>query len=810
MNLPPEMREALRRGTAVLVAGTGCGELCGQPGWRARIEGLAAALPTRSAAEVRALLERDAWSAALVMARDRLGRQAGRAVARLTRAGPDRLPGALAALASVPWRAVITTGFDESWARALAATGETPPLLCAGEPLPPARGRPLIHVFGRAAHPETLCLAPVDLPDKVAAHGLENFVRELARAGSFLYVGFRPSDPDLDWLVARVLGPAAHERPHFALVPGGTALSASLFRGSFGLRPITFPLSFDAGLVAVVGAALEAVGTEGTERRELDPQDTEEGPPPIPTPVVHQSMREAIDRHLAEQRWDEAADGLGRLVNLEPDAGARAKLLHERALVLRDRLQDRAGAIPVLEHALDDDPALVPAWDALEPLQRGGGDPVALRRCYARALRTLGKRADRSLARRLWSGVAEVSWSALHDHTTAMAAFEAVRTLDPEDEGPERALATLYVKLGPTVSDKAVAAYQSLAALRPDDPEPYRVLERLWTSDGSPEKAAWASAVLAQLGHATPDQAGPLRLNGFGRSATLACPLYEQFWESLYHPDEDRVLSTLFAVLAPSLSALTSARKWSAPRGAEAVSAVDPTATRPWRGALGPMGGGFAPAALAHVSKFLEVTCPALFLVRWARRPVSVRLRPDWPRHALFLDRRFADRAPEADVIFDLARAVAMLRSPWYLCYGARVPATLDLGLRAALALGRTEPVEENGDVRRLLRHLREGRRDLTQEQVAALASELSHRSQPPDLGRWMAAVELSAARAALALTGDLAAAVRRLSAEARRPGGLPPGERVKDLLAFAVSDEHFAVRFALGLDAPEGGDNLH
>src|SRR5438477_7208426 len=118
MNFPPEMHEALRQGTAVLVAGTSCAELCGQPGWRARIEALAAALPTRGRAEVRALLERDAWAAALVTARDRLGRQAGRVVARMTGAGPAQIPGVLTALASAPWRAVITTGFDESWARA--------------------------------------------------------------------------------------------------------------------------------------------------------------------------------------------------------------------------------------------------------------------------------------------------------------------------------------------------------------------------------------------------------------------------------------------------------------------------------------------------------------------------------------------------------------------------------------------------------------------------------------------------------------------------------------------------------------------
>ena len=132
-------------------------------------------------------------------------------------------------------------------------------------------------------------------------------------------------------------------------------------------------------------------------------------------------------------------------------------------------------------------------------------------RCYARALRTLGLSANPELALRLWGGLAEVSWRALGDDSTAMAAFEAARALDPHDEGPERALAALYLKVGPSASDKAVAAHQALAARAPDEPEPYRVLERLWRAQGAPEKAFWASAVLAQLGQASISSHGHAR-----------------------------------------------------------------------------------------------------------------------------------------------------------------------------------------------------------------------------------------------------------------------------------------------------------
>ena len=396
---------------------------------------------------------------------------------------------------------------------------------------------------------------------------------------------------------------------------------------------------------------------------------------------------------MEQERWTEAADGLRRLIDLEPDPGARARLLHARAMLFKDVLQDRSQAIALLEKALEADPTLVPAWDAIEPLHRGGGDPAALRRCYARALRALGKSADRALALRLWGGVAEVSWSALGDHATAVAAFEAARAINPDDEGPERALAALYLKLGSSASDQAVAAHQGLAARAPDEPEPYRVLERLWRVDGAQEKAAWASAVLGQLGVAS-DYSQTFDLAGLGRPAPLARPLSEPLWESLYHPDEDRVLSTLFAVLAPSLVAqMGEPEQGFPPKKAEAVPAVDPSATRPSRAATGHFANVFAPAALAHVAHALELPAPPLYLVDASRRPLTVHLGAGGAavRPALLLDRRFAERASESQLLFDLARTVALLRPPWFLRFGSRVSEILELGLRAAFALGGTD-----------------------------------------------------------------------------------------------------------------------
>ena len=170
---------------------------------------------------------------------------------------------------------MITTGFDETWARAMAATGEAPAVLSAGEALVARPGRTLIHAFGRAARPETLCLAPVDLPRGVAAHGLEDVLRELARACSFIYVGFEPGIPDLEWLAGRVLGMAALQRQHFALVTGGAAGAPT--RLGYGIRPIAWDGSLEDGLAALADVAVEAAGAEALPEMKTGGAELETG-----------------------------------------------------------------------------------------------------------------------------------------------------------------------------------------------------------------------------------------------------------------------------------------------------------------------------------------------------------------------------------------------------------------------------------------------------------------------------------------------------------------------------------------------------
>ena len=93
---------------------------------------------------------------------------------------------------------------------------------------------------------------------------------------------------------------------------------------------------------------------------------------------------------------------------------------------------------------------------------------------------------------------------------------------------------------------------------------------------------------------------------------------------------------------------------------------------------------------------------------------------------------------------------------------------------------------------------------------LAALSEAISRlgegdlREPDADLGRWLAATDLSAARVALVLTGELSSAARIISSESVPLSPIPAHKRMGDLIAFSVSEDYFACRRQLGLAVGE------
>jgi len=105
-----------------------------------------------------------------------------------------------------------------------------------------------------------------------------------------------------------------------------------------------------------------------------------------------------------------------------------------------------------------------------------------------------------------------------------------------------------------------------------------------------------------------------------------------------------------------------------------------------------------------------------------------------------------------------------------------------------------------DGEAGQLRAHLARSMPPATLARLTEASGKLNGDGETLDIERWIGATDLSAARLALVLTGELAAAFRVISSEAIPQSTVPIHRRMADLVAFSVSDDYFVLRRELGL----------
>jgi tetratricopeptide (TPR) repeat protein len=504
------------------------------------------------------------------------------------------------------------------------------------------------------------------------------------------------------------------------------------------------------------------------------------------------ALHKLLELYTREKRWEQATEMLGELARLESDPEVRAESLYNAALIWRDGLGRPAEAIALLERCLESAPSMTAAFDALETLQREAGDWKALARSYRRMIKRLPTDASPGLRLSLWSRLGDVALERLNNGRLAMTALEAAISLDPGDIPRQETLARLYELAGPDARDRAIAAHQRLLARDPNRLESYRALAKLYGEMGDLDKQWSVAAAMSFLGRADPSMESLFQRHRPGQVRPAQHRFTEETWQRIRHPDEDPLLDRLFAVTAPYLAvpAAQPPDRFGLRRRQQVDLASDPSpATR----------------ALVQLTETMGLAKPDLFLMDGPPGQTALlnlqhrgQLRPTLVLGPSTLRRR------SFDLIFDLSTYLAFLRPDRFLRYAVGGPEDLEVGLLAMLGLAGApvDPQAGKGQVVALAAYLQRTIPGPTLTQLAAAGRKLMEtRGREIDLGKWIAATHLSAARAALALTGDLAAAARVITSEPLPLAALPTQRRLADLVAFSVSDDYFACRGQLGLE---------
>jgi tetratricopeptide (TPR) repeat protein len=503
------------------------------------------------------------------------------------------------------------------------------------------------------------------------------------------------------------------------------------------------------------------------------------------------ALGKLLDLYTKDKRWPQAAETLAELARIETEPAERAKTLFKAAVVTRDGLEAASRAAALFERCLDDAPGTTEAFEAIKALHEAASDWKSLAASYRRMLERLPADAPAAEKHKLWSGLGDLALERLRDRKLAVTAYEAATALEPADVTHQALLARLYETAGPDAREQAIAAHQRLLAADPDRLDSYLALAKLYGDIGEVDKQWCVAAALCFLNRADPTTEAVFKRFRPPGVRTPKHAFNEEVWRRLRHPNEDALLDELFALTSPYLSgpAAKPPQSFGLRRRQRIDVATDASAPS---------------KALNQIALTMGLTRPDLFAMEGDSGQTALlnvqekgHLRP-----TLLLGPATMRRA-SFDLVFELATHMAFLRPERFLKVALGTPAALDFGLRVTLALaGSTHPAPSgaNGESGKLTEHLRKAVPGPVAAQLVEAGRKLMARGAAIDVGKWAAAADLSAARSALLLSGDLGAAARVISSEPIPTSPVPVRKRLADLVAFSASEDYFACRRHLGL----------
>ena len=509
-------------------------------------------------------------------------------------------------------------------------------------------------------------------------------------------------------------------------------------------------------------------------------------------PDRRQTLYKMLDHYSHGKQWAKAVETLEKVSALETEPAIRARARYTLAAICRDEIKDASKAVAVFTQVLEDDPMFLRAFDAIERLLSEGRQWKDLARAYRRQLKRMPAEAPLELKLRLWDALAAVAIKYLKNRESAVLALEVAASLDRDNFVRQEQLAQMYHESGPSAVGKTIAQHQLLISKKPDRVASYQALAPLFYQMGAHDRMWCVAAALVYLGKADPPLASFYEGYRPTQLPTVGGKMNEELWRKILHPSEDPYIGALLALLAPAI-AMSSANPHKA-IGVERAERVDLSGSA-WPHA----------AALRYVANTIEAPLPDVFLKKDAPGTVSIVNLKDKNAltPALVVGPGFEQWTRQSEVIFDLAKRMVLMRSERFPRFALGTPALLEIAVRAGLALGGCAIGNgaHGSEVDKMAKQLDPLLSSALRAELKVVAKKfVEARGDKLDLPSWIVAADLTAGRAALALSGDLGAAARVITGEPSGQSPLPARERINDLLAFSVSEDHFAVRAALGL----------
>ena len=507
-------------------------------------------------------------------------------------------------------------------------------------------------------------------------------------------------------------------------------------------------------------------------------------------PKSRQVMHHLLNLYTQEKQWQQSVEILERTIGLEERSEKVARYCYTTGVIYRDELRDHDRAIELFDRALDADVGLLKAFEAIDRLQTANRNWAQLERAYRKMIKRITDAGvgGEELQVLLWRNLGEIYRSRMARYGDAATAFGMASRLIPGSMQLHEIIAELYEHI-PDAKDKAIAEHRRMLELDRFRYGSYKALNRLYMETGQYDKAWCMCAALTILNQAAADEREFYEKYRAPTIKYAARPIGREMWtNSLYHPNENLHLGGIFSVLAGHNPFPTSSTKDWGLRKRDVHDLRKPLLFNKVFNSTLQVLNLAASAPHVYLKRAQFAGMKNGYLVPWSLviGPDMLQGRPD-RELAFLLGKMLTLYRPEHYLasVLPVSHLKILFFGAWQLTHpDANVPVPTEPDAFAELlrVLQRTMPPPMLVDLHKRVSTVIRARMEI-------------------NLSRWVDAVEATSNRVGLLLCGDLDTATKLLRSE--QVGSIGRGttqERLEDLFLFAVSEQYFGLRQALGL----------
>ncbi len=519
-------------------------------------------------------------------------------------------------------------------------------------------------------------------------------------------------------------------------------------------------------------------------------------------PASRVMLHKLLEAFTEQRQWRRAIETLDQLSGLEDSPERRARFHYTAAVIARDELGDAELAIDKFNAALDDAPLTPKAFEGAEKLLFDRKDWKNLARAYRRQLKRLGEDAPVDRLLDLWTKLGDTYGEHLGDTEAATEAYQVACELAPDDVQRHEQLADLYLEAGESRRTEAIQELQFLLSHAPERVELYKALANLYRAEHELDKAFCVAQALVFLGAASDEERmlyERFRPRGFTPAPRR---LTEELWQkAIIHPREDKHVGAIFSSTLGALAGST-AQPITAFGLNEAARANLDSDPRP------------VSRIVKYVSGVLAIDpTPMVWLQEQGdglRVANTVGVGSDRQRlvPTLLVGAPTVGKQDERELAFEVGKRMAYLRPERFVTLAVGTLPKLEAAFAAAvLASGARltahdgRPFQpESDEAKKLAQQMQRQVPGALLEQVGEISHKLTGRLGNGLISNWRAATDLTANRVGFIVANDFQTAAKGIATEGASLSSMSVKERLRDLLAYAVSEQYFQVRRHLGL----------